>query len=103
MINGANSRSKVAPLPSNTSRCPVAEVTQIRSLDGTTHNEILAEQIDPEEKNGDGEVSIESPKLVVAELRGQKNLTHCWIQTRPATSKTPGTSFGRHWVRILRQ
>ena len=49
-ITEINSRSKFTPLLSNTSRCPVAEVTQIRSLDGTAYKNSLAEEIDPEEK-----------------------------------------------------
>ena len=45
-----DSRSKFDPLLNNTSRYPVAEVIQMRSLDGTVHEKSLAEQIDPQEK-----------------------------------------------------
>lgn len=45
-------------------------MTQIRSLDGTVHKKSLAEEIDPEEKDGDGELTIESSKVVVAEAQG---------------------------------
>ena len=41
-----NSRSKVVPLPSNTSRCPAAEVIQMRSLDGTVYGKRSAEEIE---------------------------------------------------------
>jgi len=55
-----NSRSKFDPLLNNTSRYPVAEVIQIRSLDGTVHKKSLAEQIDLQEEQAKRIPAIES-------------------------------------------
>ena len=94
--NGDNSRSKFAPLLSNTSRCPVAEVTQIRSLDGTAYKKSLAGEIEPEEKNGDGELTIESSKVAVAETQEVKR-SHSLLDSNPACVLRNSWNCGIFW------